>query len=149
MNRKLLILLFFLVTFFTKAQNVVWTTNVTDAIAQSKEQRKPLLILFTGTGASESIQKEVFNTLEFQNWSRKKVILVKLDLSAETSSDIREQSIKLKNAFNIVDLPEVCFAFANTRNGKTMFQALGKLSYKNEGAKSWISESETILNPSE
>ncbi|MEO6176450.1 MAG: thioredoxin family protein [Flavobacterium circumlabens] len=149
MNRKLLILLFFLVTFLMKAQNGVWTTNVTDAIALSNEQRKPLLILFTGTGASESIQREVFNTPEFQNWSRKKVILVKLDLSADTSSDVKEQNIKLKNAFSIVDLPEVCFAFANTRNGKTMFQALGKLSYKNEGARSWISESELILNPSE
>lgn len=146
MNRKLLILLFFLVTFLMKAQNVVWSTNVTDAIALSNEQRKPLLILFTGTGASDNIQREVFNTPEFENWSRKKVILVKLDLSAATSSEIKEQNVKLKNAFNIIDLPEVCFTYANIRKGKTMFEAIGKLSYKTGGAKSWISESDIILN---
>ncbi|MEO8533138.1 MAG: thioredoxin family protein [Flavobacterium sp.] len=147
MNRKLLILLFFLVSFLMKAQDVVWTTNVTDAIAMSKEQRKPMLILFTGIGASENIQREVFNTLEFEKWSRKKVILVRLDLSDSSSSEMKEQNIKLRNAFNIVELPEVCFAYASTRNGKTMFETMGKLSYKSGGVKTWISESDLIINP--
>ncbi len=76
MTKKLLILLFFLGSFFTHAQNVVWRTNMTDAIAISNEQRKPMLILFTASGVPENLQNEIFKTPDFAVWSRDNVVLV-------------------------------------------------------------------------
>ena len=111
MTKKLLILLFFLGSFFMHAQNLVWRTNMDDAIAISNEERKPMLILFTAPGISENLQNEVFKTPDFAVWSRDNVVLVKLDISDKNIDEgIREQNLKLKAAFGVEELPEVCFA---------------------------------------
>ncbi|MBB4800435.1 protein disulfide-isomerase [Flavobacterium nitrogenifigens] len=150
MTKKLLILLFFLGSFFMQAQNLAWRTNMTDAIAISNEQRKPMLILFTASGVPDNLQNEIFKTPDFAVWSRDNVVLVKLDLSDMNASDSdREQNLKLKNAFGVEELPEVCFAMASVRKNKTTFSALGKIAYKPGGAKAWIAESNTILHPPE
>ena len=60
MTKKLLILLFFLGSFFVQAQTLAWRTNMTDAIAISNEQKKPMLILFTASGVPENLQNEIF-----------------------------------------------------------------------------------------
>ncbi|WP_134147970.1 thioredoxin family protein [Flavobacterium sp. 270] len=150
MTKKLLILLLFLGSFFMHAQNLAWRTSMTDAIAISNEQNKPMLILFTASGVSDNLQNEVFKTPDFAVWSRDNVILVKLDLSDSSASDgDREQNLKLKAAFGVEDLPEVCYALASIRKNKTTFSALGKLAYKPGGAKAWIAEANAILHPSE
>ena len=133
-----------------KSQNLEWKTNMTDAITQSNEERKPMLILFTASGEPENLQNEIFKTPDFAVWSRDNVILVKLDLSDVNASESdREQNVKLKNAFGVEDLPEVCFALASVRKNKTTFSALGKIAYKPGGAKAWIAESNSILHPAE
>ncbi len=150
MTKKLLVLLFFLGSFFMQAQTLAWRTSMSDAIAISNDQRKPMLILFTASGVPENLQNEIFKTPDFAVWSRDNVILVKLDLSDMNASDSdREQNVKLKNAFGVEDLPEVCFAMASIRKNKTTFSALGKIAYKPGGAKAWIAESNTILHPPE
>ncbi|MEN2414149.1 thioredoxin family protein [Flavobacterium mesophilum] len=150
MTKKLLFLLFFLGSFFMQAQNLLWKTNMADAIAMSNEQRKPMLILFTASGVPENLQNEIFKTPDFAVWSRDNVILVKLDLSDNSASDSdKEQNLRLKSAFGVDELPQVCFASASIRKTKTTFSALGKISYKPGGAKAWIAESNAILHPSE
>lgn len=150
MAKKLLILLFFLGSFFMHAQNLVWRTNMTDAIAISNELRKPMLILFTASGVPDNLQNEIFKTPDFAVWSRDNVILVKLDLSdPNADASDKETNVKLKNAFGVQDLPEVCFASASIRKNKTTFSALGKIAYKPGGAKAWIAESNALLHPSE
>lgn len=130
--------------------NLVWKTNIADAIALSNEQRKPMLILFTASGVPENLQNEIFRTPDFAVWSRDNVILVKLDLSDNSASDSdKEQNVKLKNAFGVEELPQVCFASASMRKNKTTFSALGKIAYKPGGAKAWIAESNALLHPSE
>nr|WP_294925494.1 thioredoxin family protein [uncultured Flavobacterium sp.] len=150
MIKKLLLLIFFLGSISFQAQNLVWKTSMDDAITASNDENKPMLIFFTASSAPNNLQNEVFKTPDFAVWSRDNVILVKLDLSDVNASDSdKEQNIKLKNAFGVRDLPEVCFASASVRKNKTTFQALGKLGYKAGGAKAWISESDAILHPSE
>ena len=150
MIKKLLLLILFLGSISFQAQNLVWKTSMDDAINASNEQRKPMLIFFTASTAPNNLQNEVFKTPDFAVWSRDNVILVKLDLSdtAATDSD-KEQNIKLKNAFGVQELPQVCFAKATIRKNKTTFQALGKIGYKAGGFKAWISESDAILHPIE
>lgn len=148
MTQKLLILLFFLSTFLMESQNLVWKTSISDAVTISNEERKPMLILFTTNYASNDLQSEVFETPDFEKWAGKNVILVKLDLSdPNVPADMREQNVLLKNAFGVEELPEVCFANASIRKGKTFFDSLGKVHYSSGGAKRWISDSNYILNP--
>ncbi|MCD0468226.1 thioredoxin family protein [Flavobacterium sp. JAS] len=148
MTQKLLILLFFLSPLLMKSQSLVWKTSISDAITLSNEEKKPMLILFTTNYASNDLQSEVFETPDFERWSVKNVILVKIDLSdPSVSADMREQNVLLKNAFGVEDLPEVCFANASIRKGKTFFDSLGKVHYTSGGAKKWISDSNYILNP--
>jgi len=131
-----------------ESQNLVWNTDMLNAITLSNEQRKPMLIFFTSKGAPDKIQSEIFKTSDFESWSTKNVILVKLDLSDPSVPDsVREQNASLKTAFGVDELPQVCFATAAVRKGKTNFSSLGKLGYKSGNVKTWISESELILNP--
>lgn len=150
MSRKLLILFLLLSANLTQSQNLEWKTDMTEAINQSNEQRKPMLILFTAGGVSDALQNEVFKTPDFEKWSRKNVILVKLDLSdPNIAIEVREQNQMLKNAFGVENVPEVCYASAILRKGKTNFNTLGKLSYSSGGVKTWITKSDLILNPEE
>jgi hypothetical protein len=150
MMKKLLLSLFFLGFFTVQSQNLVWKTNITDGIEASNKLKKPMLILFTANNLSDNLQNEIIKTLEFALWSRDNVVLVKLDLSDSQASDSdKEQNIKLKNAFGVQDLPEICYANAIVRKSKTTFQALGKMTYKSGGVKAWIIESNAILHPSD
>lgn len=148
MTRKLLFLLFFLGSFFLHSQNLLWKTDMNDAIVASDSQKKPLLIYFTASGISQKIQTDIFATPDFAVWSRDNVILVKLDLSDANASDVvKEQNAKLKNALGINELPQVCLLMASVRKGKTTFNNLGLVPYRQNGAKAWISDANLILNP--
>lgn len=147
MKRKLLIFLFILGSSFLHSQNLVWKTNMVDALKMCDEQRKPLLIFFTSSGISQAIQKEVFASSDFLDWSVKSIILLKLDLSdASLSPEEREQNIKLKEALGIEELPKVCLATASIRKNKPTINKLGLLEYNSGGAKKWISDAKAILN---
>lgn len=130
-----------------RSQSLIWRTDINEAVAVSAEKRKPLLIFFTGQGAGQKLQNEVFSTPDFEEWSRKNVILVKLDLSDPSiSEDVKEQNLRLKNAFGIEQIPQVCFTEVYVRKGKTSFNKLGLIADAQSGVKSWISESTQILN---
>ncbi|WP_205334636.1 thioredoxin domain-containing protein [Flavobacterium fluviale] len=148
MPKKLLILLLFLSPLLIHSQNIIWKTDINEAVATSAEKRKPLLIFFTGQGVNPQLQNEIFATRDFEDWSRKNVILVKLDLSdASITDSAKEQNLRLKNAFGIEEIPQVCFTEVAVRKGKTNFNKLGLISYMSSGVKAWISESNLILNP--
>ncbi|MCC9018177.1 MULTISPECIES: thioredoxin family protein [Flavobacterium] len=148
MNRKLLILLLFLGSFGLHSQNLIWKTDMNDAIMASDSQKRPLLIFFTAAGVSQRFQSEIFVTPDFAVWSRDNVILVKLDMSDTEASDmVKEQNVKLKNALGIQELPQVCLLMASVRKGKTTFNNLGLVPYKQGGAKAWIADANLILNP--
>ncbi len=119
-----------------------------DAIVASDTQKRPLLIFFTATGTPQKIQGDIFATPDFAVWSRDNVILVKLDLSDTSVSDVvKEQNVKLKNALGIDELPQVCLLMASVRKGKTTFNNLGLVPYRQAGAKAWIADANLILNP--
>ena len=80
---------------------------MTDAIAISNEQRKPMLIFFTAAGAPENLQNEIFKTPDFAVWSRDNVILVKLDLSDINASEgDKEQNVDLKMLLVLLNCPK-------------------------------------------
>lgn len=146
MIKKLLTLLLFLSSFFMHSQNLVWKTNMNDAIKMCDEQRKPLLIFFTASGISQKIQNEVFITPDFKDWSDDNIILLKLDLSdSSLSTEEKEQNIKLKEALGIEELTQVCIATASIRRNKPTINKLGLIDYKVGGSKKWISDATIML----
>lgn len=148
MTKKTLTLLFLLGSFFMHAQGLVWKTSMTDAVAASMEQKKPLFIFFTIAGAPTRLQNEIFNTPDFVVWARDNVVLVKLDLSDTTISDAeKEQNVSLKGALGVVELPQACLTIASVRKTKTTFNLLGRLPYKPITAKAWIAEANIMMNP--
>ncbi|WJS96139.1 thioredoxin family protein [Flavobacterium johnsoniae] len=147
MLQKLLILVLFLSSFFVRSQDLVWRTDINDAAVVSSEQRKPLFIFFTGQGVGQKFQNEIFATREFENWSRKNVVLVKLDLSDPTvSENIKEQTLRLKNAFGVQQIPQVCITEVYLRKGRTSFNKLGLISDNLGSIKSWIDACNSMLN---
>lgn len=147
MLQKLLILVLFLSSFFVRSQGLVWRTDINDAVAVSSEQRKPLLIFFTGQGVGQKFQNEIFATRDFEDWSRRNVILVKLDLSDPTvSENIKEQTVRLKNAFGVQQIPQVCLTEVYLRKGRTSFNKLGLMSDNQSGIKSWLDECNSMIN---
>ncbi|MBK0370677.1 thioredoxin family protein [Flavobacterium agrisoli] len=149
MNKTLLFLLF-IFSGYLHAQGVEWKTNINDAIVLSSKTRKPMLILFTANNLDRELQSQVFNTYDFTDWAKKEVILVRLDLSdSALDEQTKEDNMKLKNAFGVNQIPTVCYTKANFRNNKTTFQFMGKVIYDHKGLRSWMNQSENVLNHEE
>ncbi|WP_432222823.1 thioredoxin family protein [Flavobacterium sp. TMP13] len=142
-------LLFLLLVVFSNinGQILEWKTSLTDAIEISNKTRKPMLILFTANNMDGDLQAEVFKTYDFNDWYKKNVVLVRLDLSdSSLLPEVKDSNLKIKNAFGVQDLPVVCYAKANIRNNRTTFQLLGKVAYDRSGVKNWIRKSNDAIN---
>ena len=128
-----------------EAQVLNWNTDISNAITVSKEQKKPMLILFTDNNVNKILESQILETLDFALWSRDNVILVKLDLTNNSSNENIERNQSLKTAFGVQELPEICFSNAVTRKNKISYRLLGKIGYKPGGVKSWIAACDKIL----
>jgi protein disulfide-isomerase len=65
--KKIIVALLFAGSFAAEAQELVWETNVTKAMAISDETKKPLLLFFTGCDGADGVfvLKRGFKTPEF------------------------------------------------------------------------------------
>lgn len=65
-----------------RAENIHWLTNFDEAVNQSRNTSKPVLILFTGSDWCTwctRLEKEVFSTNEFAQAASDSFIFLKLD----------------------------------------------------------------------
>ena len=53
------------------SQNIIWKTDINDAVTVSAEKRKPLLIFFTSQNVSPQLQNEIFATLKMDEVIRR------------------------------------------------------------------------------
>ena len=127
-----------------------WMPTYEKALYKSKKERKPLLIYFTGSdwcGWCIKLQKEVFNTAKFKNWSED-IILLELDFPRRTaqSDTLKAQNAQLKNMFQVRGYPSVYFINPEeAAEGKINLNNLGKTGYINGGAQKWIKNANSIL----
>ena len=73
----------------------VWHSDVNVAIQQSLATKKPMFLFFTGSdwcGWCIRLQKEVFQTPYFTQWSKENVILVELDYPRK--KQLPEEAVK-------------------------------------------------------
>ena len=143
MKKIIVALLLFAGSFAAEAQELVWETNVTKAMAISTETKKPLLLFFTGSdwcGWCIRLQKEVLKTPEFAAWAKENVVLVELDYprKAPQTEEIKKQNNELQMAFGIQGFPTIILANATTKEGKVNFEGIGSTGYVAGGPSAWL-----------
>jgi protein disulfide-isomerase len=137
-------------SFAAEAQELVWETNVTKAMAISTETKKPLLLFFTGSdwcGWCIRLQKEVLKTPEFAAWAKENVVLVELDYprKAPQTEEIKKQNNELQMAFGIQGFPTIILANASTKEGKVNFEGIGSTGYVAGGPSAWLAVANGFL----
>ena len=150
MKKIIVALLLFVGSFAAEAQELVWETNVTKAMAISTETKKPLLLFFTGSdwcGWCIRLQKEVLKTPEFAAWARENVVLVELDYPRKVpqTEDIKKQNNELQMAFGIQGFPTIILANATTKEGKVNFEGIGSTGYVAGGPSAWLAVANGFL----
>ena len=150
MKKIIVALLLFAGSFAAEAQELVWETNVTKAMAISNETKKPLLLFFTGSdwcGWCIRLQKEVLKTPEFAKWAKDNVVLVELDYprKAPQTEEIKKQNNELQMAFGIQGFPTIILANATTKEGKVNFEGLGSTGYVAGGPTAWLAVANGFL----
>ena len=150
MKKIIVALLFFAGSYAAEAQELVWETNVTKAMAISNETKKPLLLFFTGSdwcGWCIRLQKEVLKTPEFALWAKENVVLVELDFPrrAPQTPEIKKQNEELQMAFGIQGFPTIILANATTKEGKVNFEGIGSTGYVAGGPTAWLTVANGFL----
>ena len=150
MKKIIIALLMFAGSFAAEAQELVWETNVTKAMAISNETKKPLLLFFTGSdwcGWCIRLQKEVLKTPEFAAWAKENVVLVELDYprKAPQTEEIKKQNNELQMAFGIQGFPTIILANATTKEGKVNFEGIGSTGYVAGGPSAWLAVANGFL----
>ena len=131
-------------------EDLVWHTDIKEAMDLAKKEDKPLFLFFTGSdwcGWCIRLQKEVFKTPEFEAWAKEKVVLVELDFPRRTeqTAELKTQNMQLQQAFAVQGFPTVWFAKADNKSGKINFEQLGSTGYVAGGPSVWLSGADQII----
>lgn len=152
MSRLLLTLIIGLTISSTYAQNgnLVWTSNVMEAVDKSISEKKPMLLFFTGSdwcGWCKKLQAEVFERPEFAEWAAKNVILVELDFPRRTplSPELQQQNNELQQMFAVRGYPTIWLVNPSKEDNNVNFAKLGSTGYVAGGPGPWIATAEQIL----
>lgn len=68
MCKKIFLSFLMLLSLSVEAQVLNWNTDISNAITVSKEQKKPMLILFTDNNADKILESQILKTLDFALW---------------------------------------------------------------------------------
>ncbi|MEO0898856.1 MAG: thioredoxin family protein [Bacteroidota bacterium] len=96
---KFILPLAFLMAITPSTQADLWTTDWTEAQAMSKEQEKPILLVFCGLDWCRSCilqENEIFNQTAFESYAKEELILVKANFPRRKKNQL-EDSLRLQN----------------------------------------------------
>jgi len=119
-----------------EANNVYkWETNIDVAKKRAKEEKKPMLLDFTGSdwcGWCMKLKKEVFDTPEFQQYAKANLVLVELDFphSKQLPKKEAEQNERLSQEYGVNGFPTIILLNSEgTKVAATGYQAGGPEKY--------------------
>jgi len=147
---KNLMMIFVLVFFAVNAcggdtlgDNLNWTTNLEQAIAQAKKENKAVLVNFTGSDWCvwcKKLSGEVFSQDEFAAYAKENLILVMLDFprSIEQSDKIKAYNQSLAQKYGIQGFPTILI-FNSSGN------MVAKTGYQQGGAANYVKHIESYL----
>lgn len=87
-----------------------WSDNYTASLAQAKEEKKMVLLDFTGSdwcGWCIKLDEEIFSKGPFKSFAKKSLVLVELDYprAKEQTDEVKKQNSELKGKFSISGYP--------------------------------------------
>lgn len=136
---------------FAQKSALNWYTDINKASAVAIKEGKPMMLFFTGSdwcGWCHKLQKEVFNTAEFENWASDNIILVELDFpknKAQTEA-IKTQNRNLQQQFGVRGYPTCWFVRPDkSNNSANNLSPIGSKGYEYGGPTTWISGAKAML----
>ena len=89
-----------------KKAEAVWLTDFEAAKKQAAEQKKPILMFFTGSdwcGWCKKLHEDVLDKSEFQDFAKDGLVLVELDFprAKEQSEALKKQNSELGKKFKV------------------------------------------------
>jgi protein disulfide-isomerase len=121
-------------------QATEWHTDLPKAQAQAKAENKTVLINFTGSdwcGWCIRLHKEVFSQAEFQEYAKKKLVLVEVDFPTKKklSAEQKKANDALAKQYGIKGYPTIILL---NGDGKKV----GETGYVKGGPKGFIADVE-------
>lgn len=136
---KLLFLIIFTFTISSFAQD--WHTNMDEAKEIASKQNENILLVFQGSdwcGPCIKLDKQVFQTKEFQTLAKDKFVMLKADFprkkANKLSSELEAQNSKLAETYNNQGYFPLVVVL--DKNGKV----LGKIGYENLSPKEYFNK---------
>ena len=131
------------------AEELTWLTDVPKAVAQAKEEKKLVLLDFTGSdwcGWCIKLHKEVFSKAEFAEYAKKNLVLVEVDFphTKKLSAEQKKANDELLAKYKIEGFPTVIVLNGEGKN-VTTGESFG---YAEGGPKAWIAEFEKHVKKS-
>ena len=136
---------------FAQQRELVWYTDINEAINISSQTGKPLFLFFTGSdwcGWCKKLVSEVFDKPEFKKWAIKNITLVEIDFPKRTpiSVELQKQNRELQQMFGVRGYPTGWFVTPKKVNDKVEFNNLGSQGYVRGGPNAWINGASQIIN---
>lgn len=126
------------------ADGAKWTENFQQAVAASKKEKKPILMLFTGSDWCKfciMMEKDAFSKPEFEQFLGKNFVLFKADFPEhrQLPKATAQQNEALSRKYGVEGFPTVLIV---SSDGKV----LAKTGYlRNSGVKEYLKHYEDIL----
>ena len=120
------------------AAELPWMTDLPKAQAQAKQEKKLVMLDFTGSdwcGWCIKLNKEVFSTPEFAEYAKKNLVLVEVDFprTKKLSAEQKKANEALQEKYKIEGYPTIIVL-----NGEG--KQVGQLNYMPGGPKPFIAE---------
>jgi thioredoxin-related protein len=114
-----------------------WTTDYTKALEQAKQEKKVVLLDFTGSDFCPpcmALKKNVFDSADFKKFAGEKLVLVELDFPArkKQSEELKTANAALAEKFKVESYPTVLLV---DPSGKVLHREEG---YADESARDYI-----------
>jgi len=139
MKKVLLGLIMGWVAWQVSAADVNWLTDFTAAQKKAKDEKKLVLMDFTGSdwcGWCIKLNKEVFTTKEFGDYAKDNLVMVEVDFPRrkQLSDDQKKANEKLQSKYGAEGFPTIVVL---NSEGKQVWKQVG---YMQGGPKAWIAK---------
>ena len=120
------------------AGELEWMTDLPKAQAKAKEEKKLVMMDFTGSdwcGWCIKLHKEVFSTADFTEYAKKNLVLVEVDFpnKKKQSAELKKANNDLQKKYKIEGYPTIIVLDGEGKK-------IGQLGYMKGGPKPFIAE---------